>query len=362
MDFLEQSLFDNTVEKWLIALGIVILGSFALNVLIKIITHTFSALEQKWPGNTAQTLNQMFRRTKKSIIFIIALYAGTRVLSLPVALATTLRYAAIVFAGIQIGIWASFLISKIVSEYVIRMGEKDEVPSGIGVSTLIARVIVWAFVVVLVLDNLGFNITTLVAGLGVGGIAVAMASQSVLADLFASLSILLDKPFKVGDFIVVGDMPGSVENIGLKTTRLRSLSGEQLVFSNTDLLASRIRNYKLMDERRVVFAIGVEYGTPHEKLENIPQMIEQIIRSVPHTRFDRSHFMSYGDFSLNIETVFYVLSPDYRTYADVQQTVNLALLKKFKEEGIVFAYPSQTLYLGNDGDAALRLALKKQRA
>jgi len=209
------------------------------------------------------------------------------------------------------------------------------------------------FIVLLVLDNLGFNITTLVAGLGVGGIAVAMASQSVLADLFASLSILLDKPFKVGEFIIVGDMMGSVENIGLKTTRVRSLGGEQLVFSNADLLSSRIRNYRRMEERRVVFTIGVEYSTSYEKLKRIPGMIKDIILSVDHTRFDRSHFMNYGDFSLNVETVFYVLSSDYNLYADVRQEINLALFKKFEDEGIVFAFPSQTVYLAGDGKKSL---------
>jgi small-conductance mechanosensitive channel len=237
------------------------------------------------------------------------------------------------------------LVTKLVSDYIISKTDQEETPSGIAVTTLIVRVIVWAFVVLLILDNLGFNITTLVAGLGVGGIAIAMASQNILADLFASLSILLDKPFKVGDFITVGEFLGSVEYIGLKTTRLRSLGGEQLIFSNTDLLSSRIRNYKRMLERRIAFTVGVEYDTEYEKLERIPGMIKDIILSVDVTRFDRSHFISYGDFSLNIETVYYVLSADYTTYADVQQEINLKLFKKFKEEGIVFAFPTQTIHL-----------------
>jgi small-conductance mechanosensitive channel len=254
----------------------------------------------------------------------------------------------VILVGIQVGIWSSFLVAKLVSEYVILKTEKDEVPSGIAVATLIAKVTVWAFVVLLVLDNLGFNITTLIAGLGVGGIAVAMASQSILADLFASLSILLDKPFKVGDFIIVGDLLGSVENIGLKTTRLRSLGGEQLVFSNADLLSSRIRNYKRMQERRVVFTVGVEYSTASDKLKRIPQMIKDILESIQSTRFDRSHFMSYGDFSLNFETVYYVLSPDYNIYADIQQEINIKLFERFEDEQIVFAFPSRTIYFANE--------------
>ncbi|HPC02787.1 MAG TPA: mechanosensitive ion channel family protein [Syntrophales bacterium] len=350
---LRESVLNNTLEKWLIALGIVIAGTVALNILLGILGHTLAALERKWPGDIAQTLIRMFRGTKRYILFIIALYAGSTVLSLPNTLATFLRYVAVIFAGIQIGVWASFLVTRLVSEYIVRTTGDEEVPSGTGIATLVARIVIWVFIVLLVLDNLGFNITTLVAGLGVGGIAVAMASQSVLADLFASLSILLDKPFKVGEFIIVGDMMGSVENIGLKTTRVRSLGGEQLVFSNADLLSSRIRNYRRMEERRVVFTIGVEYSTSYEKLKRIPGMIKDIILSVDHTRFDRSHFMNYGDFSLNVETVFYVLSSDYNLYADVRQEINLALFKKFEDEGIVFAFPSQTVYLAGDGKKSL---------
>jgi small-conductance mechanosensitive channel len=357
LTLLEQSVLNNPVEKWLLAIGIALVATFALYVLSKVLARSLSALHGKIPGELSQVLSDMLRRTKFFILLIVSIYAGSRVLSLPTTLATSLRYLAVILAAIQIGVWAGFLVTKLVSEYVIRRTDKGEVPSGIAVATLIGRVIVWAFIILLVLDNLGFNITTLVAGLGVGGIAIAMASQSVLADLFASLSILLDKPFKVGEFIIVGDMLGSVERIGLKTTRLRSLSGEQLVFSNGDLLSSRIRNYKRMQERRVVFTIGVEYSTAYEKLRHIPQMIKEIIESIERTRFDRSHFMSYGDFSLNIETVYYVLAPDFNTYADIQQDINLRLFEKFEKEGIVFAFPSRTVYLASDDKRNLKMQL-----
>lgn len=361
MALLEQSVLNNSLERWLIAITIAIVGTILLNIITKILARTFAALEEKWPGDVAQVLAEMSRRTKRSILFFISLYAGSTVLSLPEAPATFLRYVAVILAGIQVGVWASFLATKLISEYVIRKTNKEEAPSGIALTTLIGRVIVWAFIVLMVLDNLGFNITTLVAGLGVGGIAIAMASQSILADLFASLSILLDKPFKVGEFIIVGDMLGSVEHIGLKTTRLRSLSGEQLVISNADLLSSRIRNYKRMQERRVVFSVGVEYSTAYDKLERIPQMIKDIIQSVSRTRFDRSHFLSYGDFSLNLETVYYVLSPDFNTYADVQQEINLKLFKKFEDEAIVFAFPSRTVYLANGEKRPLTMHLLEKR-
>jgi small-conductance mechanosensitive channel len=179
----------------------------------------------------------------------------------------------------------------------------------------------------------------------VGGIAVALAVQNVLGDLFASFSIVLDKPFVIGDFIIVGDHLGTVEHVGLKTTRIRSLSGEQLVFSNTDLLGSRIRNFKRMYERRVVFSLGVVYQTPARLLEKIPPMLRQIVESREQVRFDRAHFRDFGPHSLNFEIVYWVLSPDYALYMDIQQEINLEIYRRFEQEGIDFAYPTQTLYL-----------------
>jgi small-conductance mechanosensitive channel len=191
------------------------------------------------------------------------------------------------------------------------------------------------------------------ASLGVGGIAVALASQNVLGDLFASLSIHFDRPFVVGDFIIVDDLLGTVEQIGLKTTRVRSLHGEQLVFSNNDLLKSSIRNYKNMLERRVVFTIGLIYQTPYEKLVNVPDMIREIVEKEELARFDRAHFSSYGDSSPDFEIVYWVKVPDYNTYMDIQQRISLELFRRFSEGGIQFAYPTRTLNVvqGNDVSA-----------
>jgi len=204
----------------------------------------------------------------------------------------------------------------------------------------------------LALDNLGVNITALVAGMGIGGIAVALAAQNILGDLFASISIVLDKPFVINDFIIVGDYMGSVEHIGVKTTRIRSLSGEQIVFSNTDLLNSRVRNFKRMVERRVVFSFGVVYGTPAEKLEAIPGIVRGIIEAIDGTRFDRAHFAKYGDSSLDFEVVYFVVTGDYNVYMDIQQAINLAIYRSFEDEGLGFAFPTQTIFLGNELKAA----------
>jgi small-conductance mechanosensitive channel len=175
--------------------------------------------------------------------------------------------------------------------------------------------------------------------------------QNVLSDLFASLSIVLDKPFVIGDFIIVDDLLGSVEYIGLKTTRIRSLSGEQIVFSNTDLLNARIRNFKRMYQRRAAFTFGVTYQTPYEQLATIPQMVRDIIEDQDAASFDRAHFFRYGASSLEFEVVYHVLDPDYNRYMDIQQAINLELFRRFEAEGISFAYPTQTLYL-HDAEVA----------
>ncbi|MBK7703851.1 MAG: mechanosensitive ion channel family protein [bacterium] len=217
--------------------------------------------------------------------------------------------------------------------------------TSIGARVFLARLIIGSLTILIVLDNVGIDVTALIAGLGIGGIAVALALQSILGDLFASLSIVLDKPFVVGDFLIIGEHMGAVENVGLKTTRIRSLSGEQLVFSNSDLLGSRIRNYGRMLERRVVFNLGVTYDTPLEKLKSIPDMIREAIAEHPQTRFDRSHFASYGDFALQFESVYYVLAPEYNVYMDIHQAINLRLRERFDAEGIAFAFPTQTLFV-----------------
>jgi len=209
----------------------------------------------------------------------------------------------------------------------------------------ITKILLWTIILLIALDNLGINISALVAGLGIGGIAVALAVQNILGDLFASFSIFLDKPFVIGDFIIVDTYLGTIEHIGLKTTRVRSLSGEQLVFANADLLKSRIRNYKRMYERRVVFTLGVIYQTSYEKLKKIPEIIQDIIEKQTQTRFDRAHFKEYGPYSLNFEIVYWVESPDYNLYMNIQQKTNLEIFQRFDDENIEFAYPSQSLYI-----------------
>jgi len=356
MEVLKHLYGKNSLEDLLVALGIAVFSALALYAARKILAHTLSALNRKIPGDLPQILADTVRRTSGLVILVISLDAGSQSLTLPRAVESLLRSLVVVVALIQVGIWAHFLAARLASYYLTRQADGKDLTSGLGVLTVVARVLVWTGVVLLILDNLGFNITTLVAGLGIGGIAIALAAQHILGDLFASVSILLDKPFRVGEFIIVGDLMGSVEYIGLKTTRIRSLSGEELVFSNSDLLSSRLRNYKTMRERRVVFTIGVEYSTPYEKVKRIPQLIREIIQSTAGTRVDRSHFSTYAESSLNFETVYYVLDPDYNRYMDIQQEVNLRIFEAFQNEGIVFAFPSRTVYLQTSEPVAMDLS------
>lgn len=256
----------------------------------------------------------------------------------------------------QAALWSIALLSFWITGYMQKRAPEDAATATtISALRFLGKLAIWSVVLLLALENLGMDITALVAGLGVGGIAVALALQKVLGDLFASLSIVLDKPFVIGDFIIVDEYLGSVEHIGLKTTRVRSLSGEQLVFSNNDLLSSRIRNYKRMAERRIVFSFGVVYQTARDKLVEIPGMVREIIEGLEMARFDRAHFKAFGDSSLNFEVVYYVLAPDYNVYMDLQQTINLELYRRFDEQGIEFAYPTRTLYVRQEGAVSAQL-------
>jgi len=346
MDILLTEIAGNTLQIWLIALGI----ASAVMVLVGVIRYFLVKQLQKLVEHTGapfwHLMVAVVKRTRWLFVLILGLFIGAIVLTIPDKARTVINTALIVVLIIQAGLWASAALRVSVEEYRKQQLEKD--PAGVttlNIINFIGKIIIWSIVLLLVLDNLGVNITALVAGLGVGGIAVALALQTILGDLFASLSIVLDKPFVVGDFLIVGDLLGSVEYVGLKTTRLRSLSGEQLVFANADLLNSRIRNFGRMYERRVAFNIGVTYQTPRDKIKKIPLIIREAVEQQSDTRFDRSHFKEYGDFSLVFETVYFVLGPDYNKYMDIHQAINLYIHEQFEKEGIEFAYPTQTLFV-----------------
>jgi small-conductance mechanosensitive channel len=241
----------------------------------------------------------------------------------------------------------AFLIARRVKRNLESDADDATMVSTLGV---VIKGIIWAVVLLLVLDNIpGVQVTALIASLGITGIAVGLAVQNILGDLFASLSIALDKPFVIGDFINVGEFSGTVEHVGLKSTRVRSLSGEQLVFGNNDLLSSRIRNYKRMANRRVPFLLSVTYQTPYEKLVQIPTIVQEVIESVDSeiVTFDRAHFKEYGEYAIRFEAVYLLTTADFRHYMDIQQAVNLGIYQRFAEAGIEFAFPTQSVIIEN---------------
>ncbi|MDJ0760589.1 MAG: mechanosensitive ion channel family protein [Woeseiaceae bacterium] len=347
-EWLAFEFLGNSILTWCIATGITFALLIVFLLVRRFVRSSVERLAAASDSRRVHVASDVIRHTKGLFLVAIAAFFGSRALTLPEAGVTLMSRIAVIALLIQLGIWVLSGLARVLEQRrEERLGTDPGSVAAMDMMHFATRVAVWAFVFLLVLDNLGVNITALVAGLGVGGIAVALAAQSILSDLFASLSIVLDKPFVVGDFLIIGEFLGSVEKVGLKTTRMRSLSGEQLIFSNTDLLNSRIRNYGRMFERRVVFSIGVTYQTSAEKLEQIPVIIREAIESQEKVRFDRAHFQRYGDFALIFEAVYYVISPDYTEYMDIQQAINLNIFRRFEDEHIDFAYPTQTLYLNS---------------
>ncbi|HEY5682222.1 MAG TPA: mechanosensitive ion channel family protein, partial [Sulfuricaulis sp.] len=320
-----------------------------LHIAKRLILRRLTALSRKTENRLDDYVVDILSHTRFLFLFFVAFYFGMQYLELPPKPARYLDHFAIIALLVQVAFWGNRAIAVWLKDYLKRNRETDAASATTAsVLGFIARVVLWSVLLLMILGNLGFDITALVASLGIGGIAVALALQNILGDIFASLSIALDKPFVIGDFIIVDEVLGTVEYIGLKTTRLRSLGGEQIIFSNNDLLKSRIRNYKRMLERRVVFGFGVIYQTTHEQLKQIPEMVREIIQGQEKTRFDRAHFKEYGDSSLDFEVVYYVLSRDYNVYMDIQQAINLAIFEQFSKAGIDFAYPTRTLYVTQD--------------
>ncbi len=346
MFILDQVYLGNSLLKWIIALTAAVAIYVVLSVMRRVIGRRLKVLADKTITDLDDFVADLVQvRTKKILFLAFAVYGASLFLVLSPDVQRITLGAVFVFLFFQVGLWGNGIIKFMVTRRATKDGEDGLNIGAYSVITWIAKAVLWTTMVLLALNNLGIEITALVAGLGISGIAVALAVQNILGDLFASLSIILDRPFVIGDFIIVGDLMGTVEHVGLKTTRVLSLSGEQIVFSNTDLLESRIRNFRLMNERRVLFTLGVTYQTPADKLERIPGMIQEIIEVQEQVRFDRAHFSTFGDFSLNFQIVYWVLDRDYALYMGIQQEINLALYRKFEEEKIEFAYPTQTLFV-----------------
>lgn len=284
-------------------------------------------------------------RTSRFVLWVVAIGVASAMLDLPPRVERGLKIVLVLAFWLQAGAWAVTSVRFMLDRHRGKSGSVDVARSGsFEIVMFLARLLIFALVFILALDNLGVNISALLAGLGIGGIAIALAVQTVLSDLFASLSIAFDKPFEVGDALQVDNETGTVERIGIKSTRLRATSGEQIIISNADLLKSRVHNHKRLHERRYAFTVNVTYDTPVETVRRIPRILEAAVRvHEPQVRFDRSHFARFADFALVFETVYFVLSPDYNLFMGIQQDINVRLLEQFEAEGIRFAFPTQTL-------------------
>lgn len=339
-----DTLAGNAPSAWFTAGAIFAALTGIMAVSRYVAAKYFSALAARTQTRLDDILLLLVRKINLVIVALVAAFLAQKALDAPEKLVQILRIAAVSSVFLQIAFWGNAVISFFVAESV------QKADSGVNVSArraiaLLGRVLLWLLVFALLLENLGVKLTPLLAGIGIGGVAIALALQNILGDLFCYIAIILDKPFVAGDFLVVDNLMGIVERIGLRTTRLRSLSGELLIFANHDLVGSRVHNYKTLRERRVVMKIGVTYETPLEKLRDIPRMVRDIFAGIGEARLDRVHFAQFGDFSLVYEIVYYVLVGDYNVYMNVQQEVNLALMQQFGKEDIGFAYPTQTLYL-----------------
>lgn len=345
MDTLQTTVLDNRIIDYIIFIAAFLAGIVGVRFIKSIILNRLKAWSKKTSTTIDNFLVMIFEKKLIPIMYFGVFYLSFNGLTLIPSVIRIVDVTGIVI----LTIFGLRLIMALINYSLETYWIKKEVDTSSqrslkGIITIV-KVAVWGIGITFLLDNLGFKISAVVAGLGIGGIAIALAAQSVLGDLFSYFIIFFDRPFEVGDFIIIDDYMGSIEHIGIKTTKVRSLGGEQLIFSNSDLTNSRIRNYKRMEKRRVLFSLGVIYQTTSEQLKEIPGIIRKSIDETEMSEFDRAHFVSYGDFSLNFDIVYYVLSGDYGKYRDIQQEINFAIKEEFEKRGIEFAYPTQSLFI-----------------
>jgi len=342
-DTLAVELAGNSVLAWTAALLLFLVAFGALLAVRYVVGRRLQRFAARTATRVDDLLADAVAHTWQLVMAVVALYLAAGILSLPPGVAVVVRRAFAIAVFAQVGIWVSRTIAFLIGRHVQEQREAGQATRAalLALFSFFAQLALWALVFLLALDNLGVDVTAMVAGLGIGGIAIGLALQNVLKDTFASLAIILDKPFVEGDVIAVGDMTGTVERIGLKTTRVRSVDGEQIVFGNDDLLSSRLRNFARLRERRVLLAFGLAQQTPPELVERVPGWVREIVEEQPRTRFERAHFKGFGAVSLDFEAVYYVLVPEQSVAMDVQQAVGLALLRRLTEAGIELAHPAR---------------------
>lgn len=342
-DILENTYWDNTIRSYLISLGFIVVGFLVLHVIRNYVLHRLKAIVSKTESTLDDIALQVLEKFGIPIFRVLVIYWALGLLNLS---ATVEKWLKIAYGVVTLYFLISFLLTlarKVLEAQVLKLENGETKLKQIGGIMVVLKILVWSAGLLLFFSNLGYNVTTVLTGLGIGGIAIALAAQNILGDLFNYFVIFFDRPFEVGDFITVDDKKGTVENIGIKTTRIRSITGEQLIIANSNLTGSRIHNFKRLESRRVVFTIGVVYGLPLEKLKLIPNMIRTIVQKSELVRFDRVHFANYGNYSINYEVVFFVDTPEYNTYMDILQQINFDIYEQFAAAKIDFASPLPTL-------------------
>jgi small-conductance mechanosensitive channel len=349
-ELLQKDYFGNTLQTYCVAILTFVLVMVMMRILKSVVITRLQAWAKKTTTDVDDFLIGLLRYIDPGVYLLVGVYIAAQSLVMAGSIHKILHLLFVVVLTIK----AIQVLQEVVQFFLNKwMGrnEQEDPTTAVAAKNLgiIVKVVLWIGGAMFLLDNLGIDVTAAVAGLGITGIAVALAAQTLLKDTFAAFCIFIDKPFKVGDVINIGDLVGTVEFVGFKTTRVRSIGGEQLIFPNSALTDNQIRNFKRMETRRIVFKLGVVYQTPGDKVKEIPVLIKQIIESTENAKFDRAHFMSYGDFALIYEIVYFVLKPDYVVYADTQQTINFRIMEEFQARGIEFAYPTQQIYITSVG-------------
>lgn len=346
---LHGSILGNSILDWGAAVGAAVLTG-GLLIAARQLGLRWLAMRAGTGHPRMRWLLSVFEGTQAWFLIMVAVFVGAQFVAIPRKVDRLVEHLTIIAVIAQSACWASMAIRQWLTCQIAAKQRIDaEAATTVSVLGFFAHLALWSFVVLLALENLGFNITTLLAGLGIGGVAMALAAQGILGDVFASITIALDKPFAIGDSIAMDTITGTVEHVGLKTTRLRSVSGEQVVVANADLLKGRIRNFKRLVERRVEFTLGIAQDTPAPKVALIAGLVRAAIEAQPKARFDRAHFKNYGEAALIFEAAFYFADPDYNRYMDVQQAINLTILGYLQKEGITLACPTPALVVVAEG-------------
>ncbi len=339
-----QSFWGNTPKDIGMALLIFVAIMFGLRLVMNVITRTMSRYSSRTKTHVDDVLISLVQHISFGAYLVTALFLSSKFLVLPDIVQRTLFIAlwiVLLFEGIRI--IERFLICII--QYKWFRHQEGDAEGMMSIFALLARITLWTTGLLLLFSNIGINVTSLIASLGIGGIAIALALQNILGDLFSSFSLYFDQPFRVGDFVIVGDHKGTVKKIGLKTTRIQALQGEEIVIPNQELTTTRVRNFKRMEQRRVEFSFGITYETPQATVAAVPDLIKKVLTAEKDVQVERVHFKSFGESSLDFEVAYFVHSSDYIRYMDCQQNINLGIMRAFEDAKIAFAYPTRTVYL-----------------